>query len=146
MDTWLEPVAHSVEEASGGLAVFSILASLAAAGSGIARRLGALPPTRRPAGGDPRAGFPGRRTRSSTSSGGTRPTTPSSIGRPRALASWLLGAIEGPIVLRSLGGLGTGVRDVSDRVAAAQTGRVRGYALALAVGLAVLAIVFLVVA
>ena len=90
--------------------------------------------------------FPGRPTRSSTSSGGTRPTTRVFYRPTSALASWLLGRIEGPIVLRSLGGLGTGVRDVSDRVAAAQTGRVRGYVLALAVGLAVLAIVFLVVA
>ena len=47
---------------------------------------------------------------------------------------------------RSLGGLGTGVRDVSDRVSAAQTGRVRAYVLALALGLAVLGIVFLLVA
>ena len=58
----------------------------------------------------------------------------------------MLRRIEEPLVLRSLGGLGTGVRDVSGRVAATQTGRVRGYVLALAVGLAVLAIVFLVVA
>ncbi len=36
------------------------------------------------------------------------------------------------------------MRDVSDRVSAAQTGRVRAYVLALAMGLAVLAIVFLV--
>jgi hypothetical protein len=49
-------------------------------------------------------------------------------------------------VLRSLGGLGTGVKDVSDRVAAVQTGRVRAYALALALGLAVIAVVFLLVA
>ncbi len=31
------------------------------------------------------------------------------------------------VTVRSLGGLGTGVRDVSDRVSAAQTGRVRAW-------------------
>ncbi|HYM63181.1 MAG TPA: NADH-quinone oxidoreductase subunit L, partial [Gaiellaceae bacterium] len=36
VDTWLEPVVESIPEASGGLAVFSILASLAAAVGGIA--------------------------------------------------------------------------------------------------------------
>ena len=60
------------------------------------------------------------------------------------LATWLGRWVEEPFVLRSLGGLGTGVRDVSGRVSAAQTGRVRAYVLALAMGLAVLAIVFLV--
>ena len=36
------------------------------------------------------------------------------------------------MILRSLGGLGTGVRDLSGQVSAVQTGRVRAYALALA--------------
>ena len=62
------------------------------------------------------------------------------------LALWLGRWIEEPLVLRSLGGLATGVRDVSDRVAATQTGGVRAYVLALAMGLAVLAVVFLLVA
>jgi hypothetical protein len=57
----------------------------------------------------------------------------------------LLRFAEDPLFLRSLGGLGTGVRDVSGRVAAAQTGLVRSYVLALAAGLAVLAVVFLLV-
>jgi NADH-quinone oxidoreductase subunit L len=61
-------------------------------------------------------------------------------------AGWLMRRIEEPVILRSLGGLGIGVRDVSDHVAAAQSGRVRVYVLALAVGLAVLAVVFLIVA
>ena len=37
------------------------------------------------------------------------------------------------------------MRELADRVAAAQTGRVRSYALALAAGLAVMTIVFIVV-
>jgi NADH:ubiquinone oxidoreductase subunit 5 (subunit L)/multisubunit Na+/H+ antiporter MnhA subunit len=53
--------------------------------------------------------------------------------------------VEEPLVLRSLRGLGDGVRVVGSRVGAAQTGLVRSYALALAGGLALLAVVFLVV-
>jgi NADH-quinone oxidoreductase subunit L len=145
VDTWLEPVVESVPEATGGLALFSILASLAAASSGIAVAWALY---RRP--GDRPAALRRR-----------YPWAASTLEHKlyfdeaydlafyepaSRVAAWLLGRVEGPLVLRSLGGLGTGVRDVSDRVAAAQTGRVRGYALALAVGLAVIAVVFLVVA
>jgi NADH-quinone oxidoreductase subunit L len=145
VDTWLDPVVESVEEASGALALFSILASLVAASGGIAvawalyRRPGDRPAAIRKR-------FPWAAETlehklyfdEAYDLAFYRPTS--------ALAAWLLGRIEGPLVLRSLGGIGTGVRDVSDRVAAAQTGRVRAYVLALALGLAVLAVVFLVVA
>jgi NADH-quinone oxidoreductase subunit L len=145
VDTWLEPVVESVEEASGALALFSILCSLAAATGGIAvawalyRR-----PGNRPAAIRQRFPWAARILEHKLYFDEAydvvfyRPTS--------ALAAWLLERIEGPLVLRSLGGLGTGVRDVSDRVAAAQTGRVRAYVLALALGLAVLAVVFLLVA
>jgi hypothetical protein len=53
--------------------------------------------------------------------------------------------VEEPLVLRSLRGLGDGVRVFGSRVAATQSGLVRSYVLALAGGLAVLAVVFLVV-
>ena len=145
LDTWLEPVVESVEEASGALAVFSILASLAAASGGIAvawalyRRPGDRPVAIRQ-----RFPWAARTLEHKLYFDEAYDLV---FYRPAsALATWLLERIEGPLVLRSLGGLGTGVRDVSDRVAAAQTGRVRAYVLALAVGLAVLAIVFLVVA
>jgi NADH-quinone oxidoreductase subunit L len=145
VDTWLEPVVESVEEASGVLALFSILASLTAAlsGIGVARAL-----YRRP--GDRPAAIRRRypwAARTLEHKLYFDEAYDLAFYEPASrLAAWLLGRIEGPLVLRSLGGLGTGVRDVSDRVAAAQTGRVRGYALALAVGLAVIAVVFLVVA
>jgi NADH-quinone oxidoreductase subunit L len=145
VDTWLEPVVESVPEAGGGLAVFSILASLTAALSGIGVAWALY---RRP--GDRPAAIRRRYPWAAQ-------TLEHKLYFDEAydlafyepasrLAAWLLGRIEGPLVLRSLGGLGTGVRDVSDRVAAAQTGRVRAYALALAVGAAVIAVVFLVVA
>jgi NADH-quinone oxidoreductase subunit L len=145
VDTWLEPVVESVEEASGGLALFSILASLAAASGGIAvawalyRR-----PGDRPAAIHRRYPWAARTLEHKLYFDEAYDLA---FYEPASrLAAWLLGRIEGPLVLRSLGGLGTGVRDVSDRVAAAQSGRVRAYVLALAMGLAVLAIVFLIVA
>jgi NADH-quinone oxidoreductase subunit L len=145
VDTWLEPVVESVAEASGALAVFSIAASLTAAVGGISLAyLLYRKPGDRPA--KVRSRLPGA-TRALEHKFYFDEAYDLAFYRPAsALASWLLGRIEGPVVLRSLGGLGTGVRDVSDRVAAAQTGRVRAYVLSLAVGLAVLAIVFLVVA
>ena len=145
VDTWLEPVVESVEEASGGLALFSILASLTAALSGLAvawalyRR-----PGDRPAAIRARVPWAARTLEHKLYFDEAYDLA---FYEPASrLAAWLLGRVEGPLVLRSLGGLGTGVRDVSDRVAAAQTGRVRAYVLALAMGLAVLAIVFLIVA
>ena len=145
VDTWLEPVVESVEEASGTLALFSILASLTAAVGGISvawalyRR-----PGERPAAIRSRVPWAARTLEHKLYFDEAYDLA---FYRPSSwLASWLLGRVEGPVVLRSLGGIGTGVRDVSDRVAAAQTGRVRAYVLALAVGLAVLAVVFLVVA
>ena len=145
VDTWLEPVVESAEEATGGLAVFSILASLTAAVGGIAvawalyRRPGERPAAIRQR-------FPWA-TRTLEHKLYFDEAYDLAFYEPASrLAAWLLGRVEGPLVLRSLGGIGTGVRDVSDRVAAAQTGRVRAYALALAVGLAVIAVVFLVVA
>jgi len=53
--------------------------------------------------------------------------------------------VEDPLFLGSLGQLGRGVRTAAVRVSAAQTGLVRSYALALAAGLAIIAVVFLVV-
>jgi NADH-quinone oxidoreductase subunit L len=145
VDDWLDPVVESVPEASGGLALFSILASLAAATGGIAVAWALYrKPGDRPA--SIRARFPGV-ARTLEHKLYFDEAYDLVFYRPAsAFSAWLLGRIEGPLVLRSLGGLGTGVRDVSDRVAAAQTGRVRAYVLALALGLAVLAVVFLVVA
>jgi NADH-quinone oxidoreductase subunit L len=145
VDTWLEPVVESVEEASGALALFSILASLTAALSGIAVAWGLYRrPGERPAAIRRRYPWAARTLEHKLYFDEAYDLA---FYEPASrLSVWLLGRVESPLVLRSLGGLGTGVRDVSDRVAAAQTGRVRAYVLALAVGLAVIALVFLVVA
>jgi NADH-quinone oxidoreductase subunit L len=145
VDDWLDPVAESIPEATGGLLVFSVCASLVAAIGGVAVAWAVY---RRP--GDRAAAIRARLpwpTRALEHKLWFDEAYDVVFYRPAsALSAWLLGRVEGPIVLRSLGGLGTGVRDVSDRVAAAQTGRVRAYALALAVGLAILTVVFLLVA
>jgi NADH-quinone oxidoreductase subunit L len=143
VDTWIEPVVESIPEVGGGVAVFSALVALAAALGGIAvawalyRR-----PSEKPA--EIRRRYPWA-VRTLEHKLYFDEAYSAVFYEPASrLAVWLGRWFEEPIVLRSLGGLGTGVRDVSDRVAAAQTGRVRAYVLALAMGLAVLAVVFLV--
>jgi len=144
LDDWLHPVAESIEEASGGTAVFSAVAALLLSLGGFAIGWTVW--------GRPRD-LPERARR-------RWPWAARTLERkfyfdeaydlafyePSDRAASLAARyVEEPVFLRSLGGLGRGVREVSARVAAAQTGLVRSYALALATGLAVLAIVFLVV-
>jgi NADH-quinone oxidoreductase subunit L len=143
VDTWLEPVVHSIPEAGGATAFFSALVALGAALAGIAvawalyRR-----PSERPA--EIRRRYPWA-ARTLEHKLYFDEAYDAAFYEPASrLATWLGRWVEEPVVLRSLGGLGTGVKDVSDRVGAAQTGRVRAYVLALAMGLAVLVIVFLV--
>ncbi|HWB55672.1 MAG TPA: NADH-quinone oxidoreductase subunit L [Gaiellaceae bacterium] len=143
VDDWIDPVAESIPEASGALAVFSILAALAAsvAGAGVAWAL-YRKPSEKPAEIRRRYAWGARileRKFYFDEAYDLAFYEPAS-----RLATWLLRRVEGPVILRSLGGLGTGVRDLSGQVSAAQTGRVRAYALALALGLAVLAVVFLI--
>jgi NADH-quinone oxidoreductase subunit L len=144
LDDWLHPVAESIEEAGGGTAVFSAVAALlfSLAGIALAWRVWGK-----------RSDVPERARRRWPWAARTLEQRfyfdeaydlafyePSD--RTASLAARY---VEEPIFLRSLGDLGRGVREVSTRVAAAQTGLLRSYALALATGLAVLAIVFLVV-
>jgi NADH-quinone oxidoreductase subunit L len=60
-------------------------------------------------------------------------------------ATFLTRYVEQPVFLASLGELGASVRSASRRLSAVQSGFVREYAFALAAGLAVLAIVFILV-
>jgi NADH-quinone oxidoreductase subunit L len=145
VDTWIEPAAESIDEAGGVTATFSILASLAAALAGIAvawafyRR-----PSERPA--ELRRNYPWAARTLEQKLYFDEAYDLAFYEPASRLAVWLGRWVEEPFVLRSLGGLATGVRDLSGRVSAAQTGGVRAYVLALAMGLAILAVVFLLVA
>jgi NADH-quinone oxidoreductase subunit L len=145
VDTWLEPVAPSIAEASGATLAFSILATLALALAGIyvAYRLYARP-SATPA--ELRSRYPWA-TRTLEQKFYFDEAYDAAFYEPSArTAVGLARFVETPLVLRSLGGLGGGIRALSGRVASAQTGQVRSYVLAVAGGLAVLAIVFIAVA
>jgi NADH-quinone oxidoreductase subunit L len=144
VDDWVHPVAESIEEASGATFAFSLVVTLllSLAGIALAWRLWARP-----------GAIPERIRR-------RYPWAARSLERklyfdeaydlafyePSARAALLATRyVEEPVFLASLGELGRGVRTAATRVSAAQTGLVRSYALALAGGLAVIAVVFLVV-
>jgi NADH-quinone oxidoreductase subunit L len=142
VDEWLHPVAESIEEASGATAVLSGLAAfvLSAGGIFVAWRLYGRPSD---APAEVRGRYPwAARTLESKfyfdeayQLAFYEPASRLAVAEHRFL--------EDPLFLRPLGELGRGVRAVSARVAAAQTGLVRSYALALAGGAAVIAVVFL---
>jgi NADH-quinone oxidoreductase subunit L len=144
VDDWLHPVAESIEEAGGGTAIFSGVAALVLAFTGIALAWSFYGrPSERPA----RLRRRYRRTaRALERKAYFDEAYDVVFYEPSSrLASGFLRFVEEPLFLRSLGGLGGGIRDFSGRVAAAQTGGVRSYVLALAGGLAILAVVFLLV-
>jgi NADH-quinone oxidoreductase subunit L len=145
VDHWVEPVAHSIEEASGGTAVFSAVAALALSVAGIAVAWALY---RRP------SYAPQRVRRAAPWAAQTLEHKffvdeaydvyfyePTSQG-----ASFLDRFVERPVFLTTLGDLGATVRGTGRRLATAQTGIVRSYALAVALGLAVLAVAFLIAA
>ena len=142
VDDWIHPVAESLEEAGGTTAVFSAVTALLLSLAGIAlawmlygrpnripRRLRErLPWTaltlERKFFVDEAYDLAFYKPASHTSAGLTR-------------------YVERPVFLSPLGGLGAGVRGVSGRVAGVQTGVVRLYALAVAVGFVALGVAFL---
>ncbi|MBD0317209.1 MAG: NADH-quinone oxidoreductase subunit L [Thermoleophilia bacterium] len=143
VDDWVHPVAESAEEATGTAFWFSLLVSVGLSLAGIALAWALY---RRP-------------TRIPARLSGALPWAARTLENKfffdeaydvyfyepaSQTASFLDRFLERPIVLASLTDLGTTVRGTSRRLAAAQTGVVRSYVLALALGLAVLAVVFLV--
>jgi NADH-quinone oxidoreductase subunit L len=144
VNDWLEPVAQSAEEATGLTFTFSVVASLALSLAGIwlAWRWYGHP-----------SGVPERTRR-------RWPWAARTLERkfyfdeaydlafyePASRKAAALGRyVEQPVFLASLGELASGVRLASRRLSSVQTGFVREYALALAAGVAVLAIVFILV-
>jgi len=144
VDDWLHPVAESAEEATGVTFTFSVVATtaLALAGIALAWRIWAR--------ADP---LPERLRRRYPWAARTLEEKfyfdaayDRAFYEPSARSAALaLQYVEEPVFLRSLGELGRGVRSLSGRLSAVQTGSVRSYALALGAGAAVIALVFLLV-
>jgi NADH-quinone oxidoreductase subunit L len=144
VDDWLHPVVESIEEATGATFLFSLLVTLGLELAGIllAWRLWGRP-SRVPA--EARRRYPWA-ARTLEEKFYFDDAYQAAFYEPSArTAVAVTQFVEEPLVLRSLRELGEGVRVFGSHVAAAQTGLVRSYALALAGGLAVLAVVFLVV-
>jgi NADH-quinone oxidoreductase subunit L len=144
VDDWLHPVAESIAEVGGPVAVVSLLASLGAAFAGIALAWVLYArPSERPA--ELRRRYARVATAMEKKLYFDEAYDLAFYEPSSRLATGLMRFAEEPLVLRSLGGLGSGVRSLARGVAATQTGQVRTYALSLAAGLAVLAVVFLLV-
>jgi NADH-quinone oxidoreductase subunit L len=144
VDHWIEPVAESLEEAGGGTAVYSALAALGLSLAGI---LVAWRLYGRPGYGPDRL----RRRYAFAARSFERKfwwdeAYDAVFYEPASsMASGLLRFVERPLFLGSLRGVGAGIGDLAQRVAAVQSGLVRSYAFALAAGLAVMTVVFIVV-
>jgi NADH-quinone oxidoreductase subunit L len=144
VNQWLEPVAQSAEEATGLTFTLSVVASLALAVAGIwLAWLWYGRPSTVPERTRTRWPWAARTLEhkfyfdEAYDLAFYEPASRS--------ATFLTRYVEQPLFLSSLGELGSSVRAASRRLSSLQTGYVREYALALAVGLAVLAIVFIVV-
>jgi NADH-quinone oxidoreductase subunit L len=144
VNDWLEPVAVSAEEATGATLTFSVLAStgLALAGVWLAWR------------------WYGRTSEVPERARRRWPWAARTLEHkfyfdeaydlafylPADRKARVLGSyVEEPVFLASIAELASGIRTVSRRLSTVQTGFVREYAFALAAGLAVLAIVFILV-
>jgi NADH-quinone oxidoreductase subunit L len=143
VDDWLHPVVESIEEASGKTAVFSALAALllSLAGIALAHRWWGRP-SRVPE--EARQRYPWA-VRTLEHKFYVDEAYQAAFYEASDRVAVVGGRyVEEPVFLRSLRDLGDGVRTVGTRVAQAQTGLVRSYALALAGGLALMAVVFLI--
>jgi NADH-quinone oxidoreductase subunit L len=139
---WIDPVAESVEEASGVTFAFSLLVTLALslAGIGLAWALwGRVSPVPERV----RLRYP-RATRALEEKFYFDTAYDYAFYEPSARTA-AVGTeyVEEPVFLDPLGQLGRGVRSASGRLSTVQTGSVRSYVLALAGGAAVIAVVFL---
>ncbi len=144
VDLWIEPVVESRKEAGGTTAWLSGLAALALSLTGIflAWRLYG----RRGRGADRvRRRYSGYANAFERKFWWDEAYDAAFYAPASATANGLLRFVERPFFLGSLRGLGIGVGDLAKRVADVQSGLVRSYALALAGGLAVMTIVFIVV-
>ena len=144
VNQWLEPVAESAEEATGLTFTFSVVASLALAVAGIwlawrwYGRASDVPERAR-------TRWPWA-ARTLEHKFYFDEAYDLAFSEPASrTAVFVTRYVEQPFFLSSLGELGSAVRAASRRLSSLQSGYVREYALALAAGLAVLAIVFILV-
>jgi NADH-quinone oxidoreductase subunit L len=141
---WIEPVAESAPEATGTTLLFSVLASTALAVTGIWlawRWYGR--PSEVPERARQRLPWAARTLEHKFYFDEAYDLA---FYEPASReAVFLTRYVEQPFFLASLGELGTSVRSASRRLSSLQSGYVREYAFALAAGLAVLAIVFILV-
>jgi NADH-quinone oxidoreductase subunit L len=144
VDEWIDPVAESAAEATGVTLAFSVVVTtaIALAGIAVAWRIWGRP---NPLPERLRHRYPwAARTLEEKFYFDT--AYDRAFYEPSARSATLaLQYVEQPLFLRSLGELGRGVRSLSGRLSAVQTGSVRSYALALGAGAAVIALVFLLV-
>jgi NADH-quinone oxidoreductase subunit L len=142
VDEWLHPVAESIEEASGGLLAFSVAMSIAAAviGSLVAWRVWG---TRHDADERLRTAAPAAyRVLEHKLYFDEAYDLAFSLPAQRT-AEVLRDGVEEPVVLEPLGGLGRLVRGLAAGFSSLQTGLLRSYALMLAAGVTVIALVFI---
>jgi NADH-quinone oxidoreductase subunit L len=144
VNEWIDPVAESAAEATGTTLLFSVLASLALAVAGICfawRWYGR--PSDVPERTRKRLPWAARTLEHKFYFDEAYDLAFYEPASRKAI--FLTQYVEQPLFLASLGELGSGVRAASRRLSSLQTGYVREYAFALAAGLAVLAIVFILV-
>jgi NADH-quinone oxidoreductase subunit L len=144
VNEWIDPVAESAAEATGTTLVFSVVASLALAVAGILLawrwygRTSDAPERARK-----RLPWAARTLEHKFYFDEAYDLAFYEPASRKAV--FLTQYVEQPLFLAPLGELGSSVRAASRRLSSLQTGYVREYALALAAGLAVLAIVFILV-
>ena len=142
VDTWLEPAAESLQEPSTWMEVVSPIAAVGVA------LLGSLLAWR----------FWGRQSDVPARTRSNHPVAARAfesklyfdeaydwifVKPTQRIATFLRRRIEGPLVLGSVGEIGSSVRDLGQRLSRVQSGLLRSYALVLAAGLAVIALVFI---
>jgi NADH-quinone oxidoreductase subunit L len=144
VDTWLDPTVESIPEATGGLLVFSVAASIVAALLGVTLAW-KLYGARGDAPQRLRARFPQVATLLERKFYFDELYDRLFYAPASWLALVLQRRVERPFVLGSPEEVGEGTRSLARRVALTQSGLLRLYALAVASGLGVLVVVFLVV-
>jgi NADH-quinone oxidoreductase subunit L len=142
INDFVEPVAHSLQEPEGWMEVLSPIVSVTAALLGIALAW-RLWGQRSDAPARLRSRYP-LAARTLEHKLWFDEAYDALFSRPsQGLAVWLGRVVESPLVLGSAGGIADSARALGRRFAAAQTGALRAYAILIALGAAVVLLVFI---